>query len=154
MFRKGLFKQSYSSFIFISPKRCWSVLIGIWPKVPSLSGSFFPNKFHSKFKFILSQSSRYPDLCSPTQPFEDAVGPSRELSSTVGIGSTLTDRFPTLKYEPSPPTSRVYPCYFTWGATLLPQPWPEHGFIIMQTYRLSCLHRQNCPTWLIAMAKT
>ena len=28
------------------------------------------------------------------------------------------------------------PRYFTWGATLLPQPWPEHGFIVMRAYRL------------------
>ena len=28
------------------------------------------------------------------------------------------------------------PRYFTWGATLLPQSWPEHGFIVMRAYRL------------------
>ena len=27
------------------------------------------------------------------------------------------------------------PCYFTWGAALLPPPWPEHGVIVIRAYR-------------------
>ena len=136
MFRKGFSKHNYYSFYYFLKE----MLTGVdqnWPKVPSLSGSFFPNKFSfTKFKFILSQSSRYPDLCSPTNHSRMLQVLVENFRQLVGIGSTSIDRFPTLKYEPSPLTSRVYPRYFTWGATLLPQPWPEHSFIVMRAYRL------------------
>ena len=154
MFRKGLFKHNYCSFIHCSFKEMLTGVDQNWPKVPSLSGSFFPNKFLSQVP------SSFYHRVHAIETLVPLLNHLRMLQVLVvnfchSLASGLPRQNVFQPWSMSPPLiSRVYPRYFTWGATLLPQPWPEHGFIVMRAYRLSCLHRQNCPTWLIAMART
>ena len=114
MFRKGLFKHSYCSFIHYSFKEMLTGVDQNWPKVPSLSGSFFPNKIHSQSSssFYSQSSSQY-----ETYSISSPRGSTKILVKNfclVGIGSTSTDRFPTLKYE-SPTHIEDLPTLFHMG---------------------------------------
>ena len=153
MFRKGLFNTQLQFLHYSIQRDVDRVFDQRGPNIPSLSGSFFPNNSNKVQVSLLSQSFSHIDHGSPTQPFKDSTNCGQELLSSIGIRSTPTDRFPTLRYE-SHHSYRGFHNVFTLILPLLHQPWPNQGSNVRRPTDLIVCIGKTVRLDFIAMART